>query len=253
MIRALIVDDEPVARRRIKRLLGSEDGFAIAGECGDGEEAIAVLEGGSVDLVFLDVQMPGTHGFDVVRRVGDAMPAVVFVTAFDQYALAAFEVHAFDYLLKPFSRARFEECVRRARTELEGRRRGAATDQRMTALVQELRGRRYLSRFVIREGGRVLLLDCARVDWIEAADNYAILHAGASTYAIRETLTKLAEDLDPQHFVRVHRSAMVRIDRVRELQPAFHGDFVISLHDGTRVAMSRSYRAAVEAVLGRGL
>ena len=123
----------------------------------------------------------------------------------------------------------------------------------MTALVQELRGRRYLSRFVIREGGRVLLLDCARVDWIEAADNYAILHAGTSTYAIRETLGKLAADLDPQHFVRVHRSAIVRIDRVRELQAAFHGDFVISLHDGTRVAMSRSYRAAVEAVLRRPL
>ena len=253
MIRVLIVDDEPVARRRIRRLLASEDGFAIAGECGTGDEAVACLKGGEVDLVFLDVQMPGTHGFDVVRSVGDAMPAVVFVTAFDHYALAAFEVHAFDYLLKPFSRARFQECVRRARAELERRRRDAGTDRRMAALVQELRGRRYLSRFVVRDAGRVLLFDCSRVDWIEAADNYAVLHSGTSTYAIRETLTKLAEDLDPQHFVRVHRSAIVRIDRVREFQPAFHGDFVISLHDGTRVAMSRSYRAAVEAVLGRRL
>ena len=212
-----------------------------------------MLHGGGVDLVFSTCRCPARTDFDVVRTIGDAMPAVVFVTAFDHYALAAFEVHAFDYLLKPFSRARFQECVRRARTELEGRRRDAETDPRMTALVQELRGRRYLSRFVIREGGRVLLLDCARVDWIEAADNYAILHAGTLTYAIRETLGKLAADLDPQQFMRVHRSAIVRIDRVRELQAAFHGDFVISLHDGTRVAMSRSYRAAVEAVLGRPL
>ena len=252
MIRASIVDDEPVARRRIRRLLAAQPDFVCGGECATGEEAIEQLTTDRIDVVFLDVQMPGSGGFDVVRAVGAGMPAVVFVTAFDQYAIAAFEVHALDYLLKPFSRARFQQSIGRVRRELE-RRPSHAAAGRLDALIQELSERRYLSRFVGQRAGKALLLDVARVDWIEAADNYAIVHAGPTTHVIRETLQRLAVDLDPRQFVRVHRAAIVQIDRIEEFQSAFHGDFVIRLRDGTRVAMSRSYRAAVEQVLGRPL
>jgi two-component system, LytTR family, response regulator len=252
MIRALIVDDEPVARRRIRRLLGGQADVIVSGECASGAEAIQRLANDRIDVVFLDVQMPDIDGFEVVRAIGAAMPAVVFVTAFDQYAIGAFEVHALDYLLKPFSRARFQQSIGRVRRELE-RRSSEGAAGRLDALIQELSERRYLSRLVVKSAGKVLLLDAARVDWIEAADNYAVVHAGSATHIIRETLQRLAVDLDPQQFVRVHRSAIVRLDRVEEFQPAFHGDFVIRLRDGTRVAMSRSYRAAVEEVLGRPL
>ena len=252
MIRALIVDDEPVARRRIRRLLAAQSDVAVAGECANGAEAIAWLTRERVDVAFLDVQMPDIDGFEVVRAIGAALPAVVFVTAFDQYAIAAFEVHALDYLLKPFSRVRFQHAIGRVRRELERRSSDGAAG-RLDALIQELSERRYLSRFVVKSAGKVVLLDAARVDWIEAADNYAVVHAGSATHIIRETLQRLAVDLDPQQFVRVHRSAIVRLDRVEEFQPTFHGDFVIRLRDGTRVAMSRSYRAAVEQVLGRPL
>ena len=252
MIRILIVDDEPVARRRIRRLLGAHADLTVSGECATGADAIQRLTSDPVDVVFLDVQMPDLDGFEVVRAAGAAMPAVVFVTAYDQYAIAAFEVHALDYLLKPFSRARFQQSIGRVRRELE-RRSSDGTAGRLDALIRELSDRRYLSRLVVKSGGKVLLIDVARVDWIEAADNYAVVHAGPATYTIRETLQKLATDLDPRHFVRVHRSAIVRLDRVEEFQAAFHGDFVIRLRDGTRVAMSRSYRAAVEQVLGRPL
>jgi two-component system LytT family response regulator len=252
VIRILIVDDEPVARRRIRRLLGAHADLTVSGECATGVDAIQRLTSDPVDVVFLDVQMPDLDGFEVVRAVGAAMPAVVFVTAYDQYAIAAFEVHALDYLLKPFSRARFQQSIGRIRRELE-RRSSDGTAGRLDALIRELSDRRYLSRLVVKSAGKVLLIDVARVDWIEAADNYAVVHAGPATYTIRETLQKLATDLDPRHFVRVHRSAIVRLDRVEEFQAAFHGDFVIRLRDGTRVAMSRSYRAAVEQVLGRPL
>jgi two-component system, LytTR family, response regulator len=222
------------------------------GERANGDEAIDRLTRDRIDVVFLDVQMPGTSGFDVVREVGAAMPAVVFVTAFDHYAIAAFEVHALDYLLKPFSRVRFEQSLDRVRLDLERRHSHRATG-RLDVLVRELGERRYLSRLVVKSSGKVLLLDVSRVDWIEAADNYAAVHAGSATHVIRVTLQRLAVDLDPREFVRVHRSAIVRIDRIEELQAAFHGDFVITLRDGTRVPMSRSYRAAVEQVLGRPL
>jgi two-component system, LytTR family, response regulator len=253
VIRALIVDDEPVARRRIRRLLSSEHDVVVAGECGDGDSAIVAIGRDRPDLVFLDVQMPEKDGFAVLRAVGDAMPPVVFVTAFDQYALAAFEVHALDYLLKPFSRIRFQEAVRRARAEV-ARSQGPGAAGRVKGLLAEmhLHGR-YLSRFVVPTATRVLLVDVGTVDWIEAADNYAILHAGQTSHAIRETLTRLAAELDPERFVRIHRSAIVQIDRVRELLPAFHGDYVAVLHDGTRLALSRSYRPQVEALLRRPL
>jgi two-component system, LytTR family, response regulator len=253
MIRALIVDDEPIARRRIRRLLGGEPDVTIVGECGDGRAAIDAIRAERPDLVFLDVQMPEGDGFSVISAVGEAMPAVVFVTAYDQYALGAFEVHALDYLLKPFNRKRFAQTLARAREHLS-RIAERRADDRLLGLLRDLRApKRYLARFVARTEGRVRLVDADRVDWIEAADNYVVLHVGAASYAVRDTMNRLAEELDPGKFVRIHRSSIVRIDRVSELQPAFHGDFVVVLHDGTRLSLSRAYRSGVEAVLGRPL
>jgi two-component system LytT family response regulator len=253
MIRTLIVDDEPVARRRIRRLLRTEVDISVVGESSDGRGAIEAIRNLRPDLVFLDVQMPEADGFAVLRAVADAMPAIVFVTAFDQYALGAFEVHALDYLLKPFNRTRFLQAVARAREHL-GRARGRASDPRVMGLVGELQApARHLTRFVVKAAGRLLLVEAADVDWIEAADNYALLHVGSTTHPVRETLSGLASELDPARFVRIQRSTIVQIDRVRELRPAFHGDFVVVLRDGTRLNMSRSCRPAVEAILGRSL
>jgi two-component system LytT family response regulator len=253
MIRTLIVDDEPVARRRIRRLLGSEQDFEVVGECSDGRAAIEAIRDERPHLVFLDVQMPEADGFTVIRAMGESMPAVVFVTAFDQYAVSAFEVHAVDYLLKPFNRKRFAEAVVRARQQI-ARVAEQRSDERLLRLLKDLRTpRRYLTRFVVRCGGRLRLIDISQVDWIEAADNYVVLHAGTTVYTVRETMSRLADELDPERFVRVHRSTIVQIDRIVELLPTFHGDFVIVLHDGTRLNMSRSYREQVEAILRRPL
>jgi two-component system, LytTR family, response regulator len=253
MIRTLIVDDEPVARRRIRRLLGSEQDFEVVGECSDGRAAIEAIRDERPHLVFLDVQMPEADGFTVIRAMGESMPAVVFVTAFDQYAVSAFEVHAVDYLLKPFNRKRFAEAVVRARQQI-ARVAEQRSDERLLRLLKDLRTpRRYLTRFVVRCGGRLRLIDISQVDWIEAADNYVVLHAGTTAYTVRETMSRLADELDPERFVRVHRSTIVQIDRIVELLPTFHGDFVIVLHDGTRLNMSRSYREQVEAILRRPL
>jgi two-component system LytT family response regulator len=253
MICTLIVDDEPVARRRIRRLLKPETDISIVGECGDGRVAIDAIRTLRPDLVFLDVQMPEVDGLAVLRALGKPLPVVVFVTAFDQYALAAFEVHALDYLLKPFSRMRFLETVARARDHL-ARLEAHSTDKRMLALLKDLQvSTPYLNRFVVRKGGRMLLLDAGQVDWIQAADNYAVLHEGPATHLIRDTMNCLAEELDPEKFVRIHRSTIVQIDRIHELLPAFHGDFVVVLHDGTRLNMSRGYRQQVEALLRRPL
>jgi two-component system, LytTR family, response regulator len=253
MIQALIVDDEPVARRRIRRLLTGEADVVVVGETGDGRSAIDAIRTAHPNLVFLDVQMPEADGFEVVRTLGPAMPEVVFVTAFDHYALSAFEVHALDYLLKPFNRARFLQSVTRARAALAAPD-DTAVHKRLSGLLADLRVRsRYLNRFVVRTPERVLLVDASQVDWIEAADNYAILHAGRSSHVVRDTMSRLASELDPQRFIRIHRSTIVQIDRVRELLPAFHGDYVVLLHDGTRLTLSRNYRSGLEEVLRRAL
>jgi two-component system, LytTR family, response regulator len=253
MIRALVVDDESVARRRVRRMLELEPDVTVIGECGDAEAAVDIIRTTKPDLVFLDVQMPGADGFEVIRAAGDSMPAVVFVTAFDHYALGAFEVHALDYLLKPFTRARFAQTVAHAREHL-ARRADRSGDQRLESLVRDLGSRsRYLSRFVVKADGRTRLIAADRVDWIEAADNYVVLHAGVEAYTVRDTLSRLDAELDPDVFVRIHRSTVVRLDRIVELLPSFHGDFVVVLRDGSRLAMSRTFRPRIEALLKRTL
>jgi two-component system LytT family response regulator len=252
-LRVLIVDDEPLARRRIRRFLRSEPDVDVIGEAADGRAAVAALREGQTDLVFLDVQMPELDGFAVMREVGlSRLPAVVFVTAFDQYALQAFEIHAVDYLLKPFTHERLQAALDRARARRRAE--ASAPDSRLAALLSELAERpRFLQRLPVRSGPRIVLLETGQIDWIQAADNYVLLHAGGREYLMRETMTRLERELDPDVFVRIHRSAMVRIDRVAELQPSVHGDFRVTLKNGTYLTLSRYYRDRVERMLRKPL
>jgi two-component system LytT family response regulator len=255
VIRVLIVDDEPIARRGILQRLRGEADLEVVGECGDGAAAIDAITGLAPDLVFLDIQMPEVGGFDVVEAIGVArMPAVVFVTAYDEHALRAFDVHAVDYVLKPIDRHRFRTAVERARRRLadapgqqleEGE---LSLDRRIAAALREL-GRPaqdYAKRLAIKGDGRVILVDVDEVDRLEAAGNYVEVHSGARHHLLRETMASLEARLDPARFVRVSRSSIVNGDRVRELQPMFNGDFVVVLRDGTKVAGSRRYRAGFE-------
>lgn len=247
-LRAVVVDDEAVARRRIRRLLEREADVTILAECANGAEALDTLRQESPELVFLDVQMPEMDGFDVIARVSrDRLPCVIFVTAYDRYAMQAFDVHAIDYLLKPFSAARFQLAMARARERIRFRQ----ADDGLLDLIATVRGRsQYLSRISVRTGGRILLVDVRTVDWIEAADNYVRLHCGNREHVVRETLASLERQLDPDCFIRIHRSVVVRIDRIREFHPATHGDLDVVLRDGTQLTMSRTWRARARHLLG---
>jgi two-component system LytT family response regulator len=245
VIRALIVDDEPIARRGVRHQLRGEADVEVIGECGDGAAAIDAIAELAPDLVFLDIQMPEVGGFDVVEAIGIArMPAVIFVTAYDEHALRAFDVHAVDYVLKPIDRHRFRTAVERARRRLAD----APVHTAIAAALKEL-GRPaqdYAKRLAIKGDGRVFLVDVDEVDRLEAAGNYVEVHCGARHHLVRETMASLEARLDPARFVRVSRSSIVNADRARELQPMFNGDFVVVLRDGTKVAGSRRYRAAFE-------
>jgi two-component system LytT family response regulator len=252
--RVLIADDEPLARERLRSLLGAEDWVEVVAECQNGPEAVDSIARLQPDLVFLDVQMPGATGFDVIDAVGpDRMPLVVFVTAFDKYALRAFDVHALDYLLKPFDRERFGQALGRARQQLE-RRSGGDLERRLLELVQDLKGTSpRLERFVIKAGGRVFFVRSDEIDWIEAAGNYVKLHVGADAHLFRETMNALESQLNPDTFYRIHRSHIVNIERVKELQPWFNGEYVVFLKNGTRLTLSRGYREKLQERIGRTL
>lgn len=249
-LRALIVDDELVARRRIRRLLSTEPDVVVIGESGDGTSAVRTIKADHPDLVFLDVQMPELDGFDVVSALDPkSLPAIVFVTAFDKYALRAFDVHAIDYLLKPFTAERFRTAVRRARDRIHGQ----TVDSGLASLAHALRETpRYLSRVSVKMSGKIVLVDVASVDWIEAADNYVLLHVGTRELLHRETLAGLERQLDPDRFVRIHRSVIVQIDRIAELHPASHGDMDVLLRNGKTLTLSRTWRDSVETRFGGG-
>ena len=239
-VRTLVVDDEAPARRRIRRLLAAEDGIVVVGECGDGTSAVAMIESARPDLVFLDVQMPERDGFEVVKAIPRTkLPAILFVTAYDQYALRAFDVHAVDYLLKPFTSARFRTALSRARDRISR----SAPDAGLATLAATLRSRPdYLTRLPVRTGGRTVFVEMGAVDWLEAADNYVRLHVKQREYLARETLGSLEARLDPERFVRIHRSAIVQIDRIAETRPTSHGDAEVVLRDGNRLTVSRTWR-----------
>jgi len=249
-IRALIVDDEPLARQRIRDLAADEADVQVVGECRDGEEALASLAELSPDLLFLDVQMPSMDGFEVLARLGPGrMPVVVFVTAYDRYALKAFEVHALDYLLKPFDRRRFQEALSQARDALQNKA-GGRLEGKILALLEEREAKRpCLDRFVVKESGRIFFVRADSVDCIEAARNYVTLFAGKQTHTVRETLAQLEKRLDPRRFVRVHRSWIVNAERIRELQPWFNGAYIVITEGGKRLRTSRSFKENVESLL----
>ena len=252
--RVLIADDEPLARERLRMLLGTEDWVEIAGECHTGADAVAAIQKLRPDLVFLDVQMPGATGFDVIQQVGVAeMPPVVFVTAYDRYALRAFDVHALDYLLKPFDRERFQQALARARQHLQ-RKDAGELERRLLELVQDLRSSPPRpERFVIKSGGRVFFVRAEEIDWIEAAGNYVKLHVGNEAHLLRETMNSLEAQLDPDVFYRIHRCHIVNIERVKELQPWFNGEYVVFLRSGARLTLSRGYREKLQDRIGRAL
>jgi two-component system LytT family response regulator len=252
-IRTMVVDDEPVARERIVGLLRQEQDIELIGECADGQQAVQAIEQQHPDLVFLDVQMPACDGFNVIRQIGaDRMPAVVFVTAYDDYALRAFEVHALDYLLKPFGSDRFRQTLQYAREHLE-RRRAGDLGRRLMALVQDVRPQpERPDRLVIKSGGRVFFLRTADIDWVEAAGNYVRLHLGETSHLFRETMNGIEGRLDPRRFVRIHRSRIVNTDKIKEMQPWFSGEYVVVLQNGTRLTLSRGYREKLQDRLGSG-
>ena len=254
MTRILIADDEPLARERLKMLLVGQEGFEVVGECHDGPSTIDAIRRSKPDLVFLDVQMPGANGFEVVSALGEEeLPLFVFVTAFDKYALKAFDVHALDYLLKPFDRDRFLQALARARQQLE-RPSNSDLRSRLLALVRDLEpAPQRLERFVIKSGGRVFFVRADEIDWIEAAGNYVKLHVGTETHLLRETMNAVETQLPRETFYRIHRCHIVNIERVKELQPWFNGEYVVFLRTGARLTLSRGYREKLQDRIGRPL
>jgi len=253
-INVLIVDDEPLARDRVRELLNGADDIEIIGEAANGEEALTMIAGEAPDLVFLDIQMPGLDGFGLLRALApEDIPTVIFVTAFDQYAMQAFDAHAIDYLLKPFDRERFQIALGRAREVMRGRAAGTL-DDRLASLLEDLKpGPRFLERILVKTGGRVLLVKTEDIDWIEAAGNYLRLHVGRDRHLLRETMAGIEQQLDPKTFVRIHRSTIVNLERITTFEPALHGDYNVALKDGRTLTLTRTYRGAVEQVLGREL
>ena len=250
-IRTIIVDDERHARQKLRALLPSHTDIEIVAECGDGNEAVDLIREVRPDLVFLDVQMPGRDGFDVIVGAGDAMRYVIFVTAFDQYAVRAFDVQALDYLLKPFDRVRLDKALERARAAIRGE--GDLHD-RLVALVEQVRPEpRPIDRMMVKSSGRITFLRVDEIDWIEAADNYVRVHAGREGHLIRETMNHLETQLDRRKFVRIHRSAIVNVDSIAEIRSLFHGDHSIRLRTGAEIPLGRSYRDRLEALFGRPL
>jgi two-component system LytT family response regulator len=254
-IRALIVDDEPLARELLGALVSATPGFTVVGECRNGREAVEVLRTHPPDVVFLDVQMPELDGFGVVEAVGvEQMPVTVFVTAYNEHALKAFDAQALDYLLKPFDDERLERTLKRVEAQVRLARGGAEVAPRLVALLESLQRRElYTERLVLREEGRASFLRVGDIDWVEAAGKHVQVHAGGRVHTVRESISTLEEQLDPKRFVRVHRSAIVNLDRVREVQAWFHGDFVLLLEDGTQVTTGRGYRERLQELLGKRL
>jgi len=253
-IRALVVDDEPLARAMIREMLEGDSEVEIVGECVNGLEAVEAIKSSAPDIVFLDIQMPEIGGFDVLASLDpNAHPYVIFVTAYDQYAVRAFEVHALDYLLKPFDRERFEGAWQRAKAQIKLNR-TSRRDQDIIALLEELKaGPRYLERLVIKNGGRVFFLHVQDVHCIEAEGNYVRVYDNQKGYLLRETISSLEEQLDPKQFLRIHRSAIVKIDRIKEMQPWFHGEYRIIMENGKQLALSRNYRSNLQEAVGNGL
>jgi len=255
VVRVAIADDEPLARERLRAMLRGREGYTIVAECNDGVEATAALASHDIDLLFLDVQMPGLYGFHILEAPDTApLPMIVFVTAYNDYALRAFDVSALDYLLKPFDKERFEKTLARVEERLATRQ-ASGISAELRDLIRGLSATAapsHVSRFPVRANGEIYFVRVEDVDWIDAEGNYVALHAAGRRHLVRDTIKSLETRLDPAKFVRVHRSAIVNVDRLRKLQPYFHGEYVITLHDGTTLTSSRTYSERLRALLEQG-
>ena len=249
-IRTLIVDDEALGRKRVRKLLESEPECEIIGECSDGQEAVAAMRSFTPDLVFLDVQMPELNGFEVLAQLEvERLPVIIFVTAHDQFALKAFEAQAIDYLLKPFEDERFYQSVERAKAYLEGHE-SRKMHERLQSLVKSLSPQtRLITRMAVKTGGRIFFIKTNEIDWIEAVGNYLNLHIGSEAHLLRGRVSELEKRLDPNQFFRIHRSTIVNLDRVKEFHPLFKGDGVAILKNGTRLSVSRSCNQRLQRLL----
>ena len=240
-VRTLVVDDEPLARDRLLKLLRAEPEMEVLGEAANGRDAVTLIRQTKPDLIFLDVQMPELDGFGVLAELTEEeRPAVVFVTAFDKFALKAFDVHALDYLLKPFDKERFQTALRRALDHLARKQPRQIQDQ-LSALLSELRPAPQSDRIAVKGDGRVVFVKASDIDWVEAADNYVSLHIGKESHMLRETMSSIEGRL-PKQFMRISRSTIVNTERIKELQPLFHGEYTVILRDGTKLTLSRSHR-----------
>ena len=253
-LRVVVADDEPIGRQRLVRLLQAEPDTEVVAACADGEEAVEAIREHAPDVVLLDIQMPHLDGFEVVAALGESHPpAVIFVTAHDQYALRAFEIHAFDYLLKPVDPDRLREAMERA-TAPGNRAPQGSTTRRILTLLEEINARergRGRDRIVVRSPERAFFLRTETIDWIEAAGKFVHLHVGRAVHALRESMAELEQELDPARFLRISRSVIVNVDRIQEIQPWFQGDYVLILSDGTRITSTRGYRDNMRRLLGR--
>src|SRR6266478_6988989 len=253
-IRALIADDEALARKFICRMLKDDHDVEIVSECSNGKETVAMIRKQNPDLVFLDVQMPEMDGFAVLEAIRiERMPEIIFATAYEQYAIRAFELHALDYLLKPFDQARFKEAIKHAKERFRSLRQNDGRMQ-ISALLDSIKSKpQYLDRLVIKAGGRITFLSTREINWVEADDKYVHLHTGKANPMVRQTLSAMEAQLDPARFRRVHRSAIVNVERIAELQPLFSGEYSILLQDGTKLTLSRNYKDKLFELLGKPL
>jgi two-component system LytT family response regulator len=252
-IRSMIVEDEPLARRRLRAILQAEPDVELLAECRDPREAAEVAREQDPDVLFVDVHTPRGDTLQMLERLESGhVPEVIFVTPPDQHALRAFESHDFDYVVRPFDPDRVREALRRARVRLDAPEAGARRG-RLEALLGDLKARRaYPARLAVRSAGRVLFVDVAEIDWIEACANYLRLHAGKTTHLVRETMARIEARMDPARFLRIHRSAIVAVDRVREIRPLFSGAYAVLLRDGTKLTLSRGYRERIRDLVDAG-
>jgi len=253
-ITALIVDDETLARKFIRRMLKDDHEVDIVGECNDGKTAVAAILKHKPKIVFLDVQMPAMDGFAVLEAIGvQQLPEVIFTTAYEKYAISALELHALDYLLKPFDQARFRDAMRHAKERLIQRQQEDGRLQ-INALLENVKGQsKYLERLIIKADGRISFLHTCEINWIEAYDKYVHLHTAKGSRMVRQTLSAMETQLDPKKFQRIHRSTIANIERIKELEPTFNGEHVVHLEDGTKLILSRTYREKVFELLGKPL
>lgn len=246
-IKTVVVDDEPLACKRIVKLLEPDEEIELTAVCSNGEEAIQEINNNRPDLVFLDIQMPEIDGFNVLQNIKtDNPPAIIFVTAYDEYALKAFEVHALDYLLKPFKETRFRRALNRAKESIR-QEDGSAIHKKVQSLLDSFdSSNKHLSRLMVKSSGRFFFLNVGEIDWIESAGNYVRIHTGGKNYLIRDTMLNMENKLDSDTFFRIHRSAIVNIAKVKELEQWFHGDYMVIMNNGKKLTMSRNYKELLQ-------